>query len=92
MLNIVYENMKALHLHLVLKHQYYDAIDKGEKTIEYRDNTPYWRKRINEKWDSNGGNKVTFHKGYTKITVTYQIKMLVLNRGRIELHLGEREK
>lgn len=40
---------EALVLHLVLKHQYYDAIDRGEKTVEYRDNTEYWRRRIADK-------------------------------------------
>ncbi len=35
--------MKILHLNLYRK--YFDAILKGEKTIEYRDITPYWSKR-----------------------------------------------
>jgi hypothetical protein len=77
-------------LHLVLKHIYYDAIDRGEKTVEYRDNTDYWRKRIMTNWNSNGGNIVIFHKGYTKQTMAFRIKMPVLNGAQIELHLGER--
>jgi len=78
-----------LTLHLVLKGEYFDAIDEGRKTVEYRDNTPYWRKRIAEKWDSNGGNIVVFHKGYTKIVMMFHIKLLVLGE-QIELHLGDR--
>jgi len=34
--------MKILHLNLYRK--YFDAILKGDKTIEYRDITPYWSK------------------------------------------------
>ena len=33
-------------LELVLKAEYYDLIDKGIKLDEYRDITPFWRKRI----------------------------------------------
>lgn len=79
-----------LVLHLVLMHEYYDQINEGKKLIEYRRNTPYWRKRIIEQWDSNGGNVVIFHKGYTKITMTFTIEKYVLNLGMIELHLGDR--
>ena len=82
--------MESLHLHLILKHEFYDAIDRGEKTVEYRDNTPYWRKRIVKKWNSNGGNLVIFHRGYTKTIMVFRIKLLVLNTPKIELHLGER--
>ena len=35
-----------LSLELVLKGKYYDMIESGEKPEEYRDITPYWRKRI----------------------------------------------
>jgi len=33
-------------LELVLKAEWYDMIERGEKLEEYRDITPYWRKRI----------------------------------------------
>ena len=36
--------MKILHLNLYRK--YFDAIVNGTKTIEYRDKTDYWKKRI----------------------------------------------
>ena len=82
---------EALVLHLVLKHQYYDAIDRGEKTVEYRNNTKYWRRRIAAKWNNNGINKVVFHKGFTKTTVTFQIKDVIVDEDTIEIHLGARQ-
>ena len=36
-------------LPLVLKKKWYDLIDSGEKTEEYRDAKPFWEKRI-KKW------------------------------------------
>ena len=33
-------------LHLVLKSQWYDMIDAGIKTEEYREIKPYWEKRL----------------------------------------------
>ena len=83
---------KSLILHLVLKHKYYDAIDRGDKLIEYRDNTPFWRKRITPKWNSNGGNIVVLLRGYTKTIMVFFIKNLVFNGEQIEIHLGERLK
>ena len=70
--------------HLILKHEYYDLIDKGKKTVEYRDNTPYWRKRILD------ALKVIFHRGYTNVTMTFYIKFKVLLHGQIQIHLGKR--
>lgn len=82
--------LKPLHLHLALKHKYYNQIERGEKKVEYRDNTLYWRVRIVKPWCSNGGNTVTFHRGYTNTTMTFKISSLVINGDKIELHLGER--
>ncbi len=33
-------------LHLVLKRRWYEMIERGEKTEEYREIKPYWTKRI----------------------------------------------
>jgi hypothetical protein len=33
-------------LKLVLTHKWYDMIESGEKTEEYRDITPYWVRRL----------------------------------------------
>lgn len=38
------DNVKILHLSL--KKKWYDLINSGEKKEEYREMTPYWRKRI----------------------------------------------
>lgn len=70
--------------HLILKHKYYDLIDSGKKTIEYRDNTPYWRKRILD------ADAVTLHRGYTNTTMTFMIKFKVPKEKQIEIHLGGR--
>lgn len=78
-------------VHLILKHEYYDAIDRGgEKDVEYRENTEYWRKRI------IGKESVTFHRGYTNQTMTFAISYLVVpekdeREYYIEIHLGQRE-
>ena len=56
-------------LHLVLKGKWYDMIDRGEKTEEYRENTSYWMKRIGKLHDA-----VCFHKGYTNTTMTFAIE------------------
>ena len=87
--------MKAVHL--VLKHQYYDAIDNGEKTVEYRDNTDYWRKRILGKHRSGMmvATIAIFHRGYTNQTMSFLIDYLVVPKPhevdqQIEIHLGKR--
>lgn len=75
--------MKMKICHLILKYEYYDSIADGRKTVEYRDNTPYWRKRLLD------ADRVTFHRGYTKTTITFGIRYVTFN-GQIELHLGAR--
>ena len=51
---------KVLHLNLYRK--YFDQILKGEKTIEYRDITPYWSKRLEGKYY----DVIQFRNGYRK--------------------------
>jgi len=70
---------EGLTLHLVVEGKYFDAIKDGTKTVEYRNNTAYWHKRIFPRWNSNGGNIVIFHRGYTKEILVFRIKMLVFN-------------
>lgn len=44
-------------------HKWYDLIESGEKTSEYREMKPYWVKRLEGKhYDT-----VTFQRGYTGI-------------------------
>jgi hypothetical protein len=47
-------------LSLVLKREYFDAILEGRKKIEYRDNTDYWRRRL----DGRTFDEVHFRNGY----------------------------
>jgi len=70
--------------HLILKHKWYDAIDRGEKTVEYRRNTAYWRRRILD------CDRVVFHRGYTSTTMTFEMAFKALHEGQIEIHLERR--
>ena len=75
---------KVLHLNLFRK--YFDQIAEGTKTVEYRDKTDYWKKRIeNRKYDM-----IKFRNGYAKDAPT----MLVEYKGytireEYELKLGK---
>jgi FMN-dependent NADH-azoreductase len=51
---------KVLHLNLYRK--YFDQILKKEKTIEYRDITPYWSKRL----EGRHYDVIKFRNGYRK--------------------------
>ena len=73
-------------LHLILKFKWFDLIASGKKRIEYRRDCEFWRKRIRRK------EIVTFHRGYTKETVTFKIDRIQIGRGTIEIHLGKRYK
>ena len=76
-------------LHLVLIGKWYDMIESGEKTEEYREIKHYWVKRILE--DSTAQQpeltsiprpiskqtkyeRVCFHRGYTNRTMIFEIK------------------
>ena len=60
--------MKILHLNLYRK--YFDAIVNGTKTIEYRDKTDYWKKRIEgRKYDI-----IKFRNGYAKDAPTMLVE------------------
>ena len=51
-------------LPLVLNGKWYDMIERGEKTEEYRDATPYWAIRLCT-WDNAWGKCVVeFRRGY----------------------------
>ena len=67
-------------LHLPLKAKWYDMIESGEKKEEYRENKPYWAKRII-------GRKykyVRFSYGYTKRTMTYEVDGITFGQGKKE--------
>ena len=80
----VIENKKVLHLNLYRK--YFDEIASGIKTIEYRDITPYWTKRLSNK----NYDYIYFRNGYSKDAPM----MLVEYKGvtitsQFEITLGE---
>ena len=51
------------NLYLFLKYKWYDLIESGQKTSEYREIKPYWINRLeNKHYDT-----VTFQRGFTKI-------------------------
>jgi hypothetical protein len=49
-------------LHLTLKREYLAQIAKKQKNTEYREQTPYWRKRLEER----KFNTILFRNGYAK--------------------------
>ena len=60
--------MKILHLNLFKK--YFDQIAEGTKTIEYREKTDFWKKRIeNREYDV-----IQFRNGYAKIAPTMLVE------------------
>ena len=84
--NIEEENKKILHLNLYRK--YFDQIAEGTKTIEYRDKTDYWKKRLeNREYDV-----IKFRNGYAKNAPTMLVEYVGLNVGNpfsYEIQLGK---
>lgn len=67
-------------LFLPLKAKWYDMIESGIKTEEYREFKEYWFKRLaNKKY-----KYVRFSYGYTRRTMTFEIEDLGLDIGRPE--------
>ena len=67
-------------LHLILKTCWYNMITQGIKREEYRENKPYWKKRL----FSHQYTHVCFHRAYTNETMTYKIESISIGRGRAE--------
>ena len=75
---------KVLHLNLYRK--YFDAIVNGTKTIEYRDKTDYWKKRI----EGREYDIIKFRNGYAKDAPTMLVEYKGYNVGEeYELKLGK---
>lgn len=67
-------------LFLPLKAKWYDMIESGIKTEEYREFKEYWFKRLaNKKY-----KYVRFSYGYTRRTMTFEIEDLGWDIGRPE--------
>lgn len=85
-------------LHLVLKGKWYDLIDCGAKTSEFRACTPYWNRRFcggkdifpTERTECHLYDTVVFHRGYTNKTMKFQIDFIrILNSPFNDLHLDK---
>lgn len=84
-------------LHLPLKAKWYEMIESGIKTEEYREIKPYWSKRFTGMFkplfsfrcnyrQSNvkGYTHVKFSYGYTKRTMTFEIESITIGKGKPE--------
>lgn len=73
-------------LHLNLYKEYFDLIAKGKKKTEYRDITPYWQKRIeNRQYD-----EINFRNGYRKDAPFVRVEYLGYKKRKYyELKLGK---
>ena len=84
-------------LHLVLKGKWYDMIESGEKTEEYRETKQYCIKRILEGSTAKQPEltsiprqiskqatyeRVCFHRGYTNRTMIFEIKGISVGIGK----------
>ena len=85
-------------LHLVLIGKWYDMIESGEKTEEYRETKQYWVKRILEGSTTQQPEltsvprqiskqakyeRVCFHRGYTNRTMIFEIKGISVGMGNV---------
>ena len=66
-------------LHLPLKKEWYDLIERGIKTEEYREIKPYWTKRLMKRYC-----QVQFTYGYTNRTMTFEIESITIDKGKSE--------
>ena len=84
-------------LHLVLKGKWYDMIESGKKTEEYRETKQYWLKRIlgvstpslpvltliaRQISKQAKYERVCFHRGYTNRTMIFEIKGISVGMGK----------
>jgi len=86
-------------LHLVLKRKWYEMIEQGVKTAEYREVKPYYMRRLrccaifpqSESCDGcafgscHGIESVCLHRGYTSTTMTFKIRQICIGYGNPEL-------
>ena len=76
-------------LDLPLKKEWYDMIESGIKTEEYRIDKPYWRKRLLRCYKSidwcddsvSCYTHIRFRYGYTKRTMLREIESITIGHG-----------
>lgn len=76
-------------LHLPLRKKWYEMIDSGVKPEDYRENKPYWCKRLYKNGDMTTQElkpytHVMFSYGYTKRRMTFEINKIILSFGKTE--------
>lgn len=69
-------------LKLRLTFKWYDLIESGEKTNEYRKCSDYWNKRF----ENNKYEEVLFYRGYTKKKMRFEIKSIKKYKGKNDLN------
>ena len=74
--------MEKRVLYLTLKKQWFDLINSGFKTEEYREIKPYWEKRF----DNKTYDAVEFRNGYHKDApkMSFKIDKIFQGNGRTE--------
>ena len=77
-------------MHLVLKKKWYDMIDSGVKTEEYRDETPHWE-RIYTWWTGDVGKTklVAFQRGYRKPSMWFVVDAISTSEWSMRPEWGE---
>ena len=82
-------------LKLVLKGKWYEMIESGQKTEEYREIKPYWIKRLCDEshvdklgnldcYIFNDYNVVKFSCGYSNKVMCFEIKSISIGVGKSE--------
>jgi len=74
-------------LQLVLHREFFQAILDGAKTVEYRDRTDYWERRLNNREYTH----IRFRNGYLTVApeMVVELKKIKKTKKQFELHLGE---
>ena len=79
------EQKKVSILHLTLKKKWYDMIESGQKTEEYREDKMYWRRRLLIRGDAVDDmrlfHEVHFRNGYQKNARRMRFKCLDIRPG-----------
>lgn len=88
-------------LFLPLKKKWYEMIESGIKTEEYREIKPYWENRLTEivpNYDlwryvyiAKKFTHIKFSYGYTKRTMTFKCKGIRIGKGRPEWGAPDKE-
>ena len=75
----------------VLTHRWYDEIDGGRKTVEYREINDYWTSRLFRP-DGSPVDAIRFSRGYTNTRMTWEVEYITRDvpEGVYEIHLGKR--